>query len=124
MAIGHRDRTAMMVVGKRFARFQMRMLGGKSSRVLLVIVAIVHIGFWHTMTITRGIQHWPRRVESLGRQEHGARDIIENRNLASDGLPLFFQWAPANDRGMGVVAFERLQPLRDIGGTRLLMIFY
>src|SRR5258708_21533543 len=60
MAIGHRDRTAMMVVGKRFARFQMRMLGGKSSRVVLVSAAIVHIGFWHTMTITPAIHHWPR----------------------------------------------------------------
>src|SRR5579883_2112181 len=89
VAVGERDRAALMIVDKRLAFCRMRMCSGKDRRVLLIIVAIIHIGFWHAVAVAGSIQHWPRLVERFCGQKQRTGHIIEHGNVIGERLPGF-----------------------------------
>ena len=55
-------------------------------------------------------------------QEHPTRHVVQDGDLVGQELPGLVQRAPADDRRVRVVALERLQPLRDVGGVPALVV--
>src|SRR5579883_2019090 len=89
MVVGERDRATLMMVNKGLPLCRRRVGSGKDRRVLLIIVAIIDIRFWHAVTVARSVQHRARLVEGFGGQKHRAGHIVEHGNMVGERLPGF-----------------------------------
>ena len=121
-AIRDRNRLVVAHVGVGLAFGQRSHERGELLGILLVVVAVVDVRLGHTVRIPRRVEHRPRLIHRFRRQEEAARHIVQDGDAVRDELPRLVQRAPADDGRVRVVALQRLQPLRDVGRARLLVV--
>ena len=74
------------------------------------------------MGIARSVKHGARGIHRFSGQEKGAGRIIQGRDFVVQTLRCLIERAPADNRGMRIVALQDFQPLRRISNARLLMV--
>ncbi len=74
------------------------------------------------MGVAGGVDHGAARVGLLGGQEHRPGDVVQGGDPVVQVLVRLVQRAPADDRRVGVVAFQRFQPLGDVARVGTLVV--